>query len=583
MGRYIDNLGVTRYEIIVGKHEDYEARGALSAGPHLHHAVTQPNGTVVEDIFTSEINAINYAHIHFNKRGKGSGVGLSNRCPNFHNPNLKWVLALNGHALDYTQDHVPTASDEEFANKDVDPRTLTALASACFYGTDYYSDGIVVHDVSCNSDDDPKHPVAAEPLPPSYTKPDQEIAPIPGAQRYDMGGQLGKFDVSAFSHGDGFIVRHVNSGEIIEVSIFNDKSNIEELNPSIDVDSEAVDAETVILVVLTIPPMPKAIDETSLPITSPENSKHGLVSSLSSWKPYGVSWKSLFRGDDTPEQSLDNDKEEVPDDEPPQRHVVVADMEGHSYVCRVILTRKNEESYSANNMDGLEEDERLAEYPCSPAMFGKSNMPSLNESGGVIIKADLQEPPFNDELGCQVPPIDGGDGDLRSLCQYVEELPNDQKEVVQMVRRGLCNFTFKAVNQRIRHNAEAVIVINSEPDELFVMAGDNMGGVKSHECTDEQVPISVLVSKNDGENMIGIKRFEDIKGNKISATVELSEQNSESSQHFPYVKTAKDTLQIFASNGWGAHAVKQASTTETEKKDFTSGWQLFIMQHNQKM
>lgn len=42
---------------------------------------------------------------------------------------------------------------------------------------------------------------------------------------------------------------------------------------------------------------------------------------------------------------------------------------------------------------------------------------------------------------------------------------------VQLVERGQCNFTEKTLNQYIKRKAAAVIVINSEPMELFCMAG----------------------------------------------------------------------------------------------------------------
>ena len=56
-------------------------------------------------------------------------------------------------------------------------------------------------------------------------------------------GNLGTFDISAFPNGDGFIVRHVDTGELLEVSIFNDDPN-----------SATFGQGAVILVVLTIPP-----------------------------------------------------------------------------------------------------------------------------------------------------------------------------------------------------------------------------------------------------------------------------------------------------------------------------------------
>jgi hypothetical protein len=118
---------------------------------------------------------------------------------------------------------------------DIDERMLTALFSTCFYGTDFYANGIVGDsDLSC---------------PVSDTQDDNENAKmnrsqsdiIPGATRYDMGGSLGAFDVSIFPAGDGFVVMHLDSQALLEVSLFHNYPK-----PGIE--------GRLALVVLTVPP-----------------------------------------------------------------------------------------------------------------------------------------------------------------------------------------------------------------------------------------------------------------------------------------------------------------------------------------
>ena len=45
-----------------------------------------------------------------------------------------------------------------------------------------------------------------------------------GAQRIDLGGSLGSFDVSVFQQGIGFFVKHINNGDSIEVNVFEDNA-----------------------------------------------------------------------------------------------------------------------------------------------------------------------------------------------------------------------------------------------------------------------------------------------------------------------------------------------------------------------
>ena len=236
----------------------------FDSGPPFrrHMAEISPHG-----IFASEINQ---AHYQYDDRGKGNGKMLSKRCPNFYHPDLQWIHALHGDALEYNAAH--SVSRESSASRDdTDERMLTALASACFHGTDFYAEGIVEDkNMRCHIGDAPEYTASEQKIRNEkrlQTSADQ----IPGAIRYNMGEELGYFDVSAFPNGDGFVVRHVDSQELVQVSIFQNDTT---LHPS-------EDESTVVMVILT-PPQPA------------KGGYAKVVNAHSSLPPRAVfSWKSL--------------------------------------------------------------------------------------------------------------------------------------------------------------------------------------------------------------------------------------------------------------------------------------------------
>lgn len=163
-------------------------------------------------IFSSEISTINLAHYRFDQLGKGSGKGPGEYCRNYHHPDLQWTHALHGDLLDYTVSHGHPVDH-------VDKRMLTALSSVCFYGTNYYANGGVEDsDKICSVSGAPNYPTSTKS---SDIKNTNRLDSIPGSTRYEMGGGLGAFDVSLFPGGEGFVVRQVNSQELLEVSLFH--------------------------------------------------------------------------------------------------------------------------------------------------------------------------------------------------------------------------------------------------------------------------------------------------------------------------------------------------------------------------
>lgn len=125
-----------------------------------------------------------------------------------------------------------------------------------------------------------------------------------------------------------------------------------------------------------------------------------------------------------------------------------------------------------------------------------------------------------------------------------------------------------------------MIVINTNPVELFCMAGDKEVTSSPDGCSQMDLPAAVLVTGHDGDWLLDLVEWEkkDISG--ITATVNISKQNDEDIVgRFPYVKGSENTLQVFAANGWGAQAVRQEEEGNNDDS-ITTGWQLFITAHN---
>lgn len=128
--------------------------------------------------------------------------------------------------------------------------------------------------------------------------------------------------------------------------------------------------------------------------------------------------------------------------------------------------------------------------------------------------------------------------------------------------------------------AAAVIVINTIPDELFCMAGDKEISTSPDGCSQMDFPPSVLVTGHDGDWLLDLFEWEKQDLSAITATVSISKQSEEEIVQFPYVKGSENTLQVFASNGWGAQAVRQNEEDNSNDDNINTGWQLFITAHN---
>jgi len=140
--------------------------------------------------------------------------------------------------------------------------------------------------------------------------------------------------------------------------------------------------------------------------------------------------------------------------------------------------------------------------------------------------------------------------------------------------------------QKNDFNAKAVIVINSEEDELFVMSGGSVGRSGSGSL-DASLPPTVLITGADGKDLalLGESMETDdtaevvVKISIVKDQARLSENNKiltvHDNQFWPAIRTMPGTIQIFAKGGWGVHATQRNSNSASGVED----WQLFLIPH----
>jgi hypothetical protein len=398
-----------------------------------------------------------------------------------------------------------------------------------------------------------------------------------------MGGELGYFDVSAFPGGSGFFIQRVESGESLITTLIDDEG-------------KAGGTETYVMVYSH--PGHEKLD-------TAEDSRANLGES-------GSRLGSMSNSERT-EAEVTTIME---------RSVLVADLQGNAFVCQIEIV----ESKIGLEQDGVEvcsegdeeectsESEKvIARYPCAPALFGPTHMSELAVAGGIMVQASIRGPELGEEYGCINKRYDGvGEEYMPMDIQNEEdsspnsiphthsdqstELDDDtiqdafsaqtcKNTVVQLLQRGVCTFQEKSMNQRKSFNAEAVIMINSERDELFVMSG---GGSEDPEYSDnDNFPATVLVTGSDGQHMLDVvNSFESNDVSQLLARVSLIREeieivesdNSfavEGNKHWPAIRVQSEVLQIFAQGGWGVHAVPKNDKTKSGSLE----WQLYLMQH----
>ena len=121
--------------------------------------------------------------------------------------------------------------------------------------------------------------------------------------------------------------------------------------------------------------------------------------------------------------------------------------------------------------------------------------------------------------------------------------------------------------------------MNTENRRLFIMAGVL---TKSQEMSNTEEPISVLVTKDDGEEIMNIVDRYGVEDKSIIASVRViprsahgqivkGPDNTKQKMKWPMVITSPGNIQVHSSQGWGVGAVKE--------KDI---WQIMLLENQYK-
>ena len=248
------------------------------------------------------------------------------------------------------------------------------------------------------------------------------------------------------------------------------------------------------------------------------------------------------------------------------KRAVISDFKSNAFHCEVLLKK----TYKEDNERYREGKQIIAQYPCSCASFGPTRLRALRRTRGIEVEAKIFPPRWAEEKGCYKP--DTRPAENESKGNNNPPTPG----IIQMVLRGECPFQQKAINQKVRHDAKAVVVVNTNPNQLFMMSAED-------DSYDEVTPLTVLIDKEDGRDAIRKLRERDIIGEQdfdIICTVRVRPQIHEKGRgEWPLVATSPSAMQMFASKDWGLHVVAQNPSTigkdETHHDD--QNWQVFII------
>jgi mannosidase alpha-like ER degradation enhancer 2 len=522
------------------------------------------------DFFGETLTGGNLAHLSFKKLGQG--YLLTKACPNYYASDLLWIRALNGGATDYADTYISTVQDE-VGESNSRFYMLGAADALAIHGSGLYVAQVFGTSQNC--------PVREEPKETSGVTKQGRGQGQEGKDRFDLGEDLGSFDVSAFPGGSGFFIQRVESGETVITTLIDDGTT----------------NEAFMMVYAS-------------PGTSADESDQ--EQSSKNWRLSNSRLASMFK---------------VRNKEPgivgtlSDRSVVMADLKGNVYVCQIEIIRiKNGAKQESSNDDDStsEEDDAkliLARYPCAPALFGPTHISRLVATDGLVVEAVIRPPVTGDEYGCMK--VDSDDAQVDFMPRILEkdervpslvnqdltdgennnkmELRDDdvdddddgqgscQNKVVQLLHRGVCTFQEKAMNQKNNFNAEAVIMINSEEEELFVMSG----GAEDNQVAEQDIyPATVLVTGADGDEMLHLIQIatpDDGSAANLLVRVSLIRQDTKleetgglfsisGNKFWPAIRASSDSLQIFAKGGWGVHAVQRGGNPNVE-------WQLYLLRH----
>ncbi len=470
------------------------------------------------DVFSERLNTLNPAFLTFRKLG--NEAELTNSCPNLYASNFLWIRALNGGITDYS-DSFQSRKSEEFFVTESDIIQLGSIDALALHGAGVHIQAL--YDAFFQKRNPVQGDEGIKDVSSSTQKEDNDVRSP--STRFDMGDDLGSFDVSAFPGGSGFFVQHVDSGETVVTTL--------------------IDEEPLI------------------------NAGQG---------PLILVYSSSDPGTDNTKVDSDNSVAK-----PSPRAVVLADTHGNSYACEVrIVESKIDSTCDAGGSEI--EDTILHRFPCSPALFGPTRTSHLQKVESIDLEAEVRPSTANDKYGCGRFSMElaskGG-----SLESNTPDLVDDKKEaVISLVQRGDCTFQEKAFHKKFTEGAKGVIVVNNNKgDDLFVMSG---GGSEELAKLDlEDYPVTVLVTWDDGQKIqkaINKKSGDARVSAKISLVQDQVPADVESiggdiaSKFWPRVKANHESLQIYSRSGWGVHAVQVFTDDDATELQ----WQLYLLQHN---
>ena len=498
--------------------EAYYSQHDSSLSTAVERLFPNDNGFSPFDVYNERIHSLNPTYLTFRKLGNGKD--LTSSCPNFYSSNFLWLRALNGGISDYS-DSFKSRTDDEFLVSESDIIQLGSVDALALHGAGVHIQSLYDAFFQIrNPQENQKGSDVASSSSSHNREPEQDGS---GVTRFDMGDDIGSFDISAFPGGSGFFVQHVQSGETMVATM-------------IAAEESSLDSEGPLILVYS------TTSDTSVEATS-------------------------ISGDDS------------------HRSVVLADVDGNSYSCQVQIMESKihvDEDMTCHTQAGTSRDCSSSEtrdkivhqFPCSPALFGPTHTSHLRKVDLIEVEAKIRQSSANDKHGCGRFSMSGGNQWSRA---------KNKSPVVSFVDRGDCTFQEKAFNQKFTQGSEAVIVVNSnQGDDLFVMSGG--GSEEIYKLDHADYPVTVLVTWADGQKVL--KTLEE-NANKInvgvSARISLikdwvppeSEVEGNNSKFWPRVTANPEALQIYSKSGWGIHAVQSFTDSETEVQ-----WQLYLMRHN---
>jgi mannosidase alpha-like ER degradation enhancer 2 len=507
-----------------------------------------PHQTI--DMFGETLTGSNAAHVAL--RDLGLGANLQRACPNTYGYRWWWQQALNGGAIDYTDVYVSVVSDVSASSETMTISHFTQLGAADAIGAlgsgvyvgERDDDGLTCPiDISGSSSSDTEEKVSQEEKTEATGESsDSNIS----NEMMSLSEKIGPFEVSKLPGGSGFSLRRIRSGEYLATSIVYD------------------------------------LDEANEPLT--------------------MVYSSLLRGSDPmqdPHAKVQANEARPQNDEESlyHRRLMFADFDDNVFSCEVNIIRTKPTATSLG--DDFDDSETLLwTMPCAPAMFGPSRISILKEQERTIIEAVVVAPGEDNHMGCRGPPQTSTEG---QTCNHSKKFPTDvvgsvadsnlaviesdsfcKNSSIHVVQRGGCTFFKKAINMQKMWGADAVIVVNSPDDEFFLMSGVD----ETKEIDSGDVPLTVLISASDGENLlssiinrdpddeefifarIAIQRRQQSvnrEGKIINAEGEVKENDI----YWPVVISNRDSLHILAENDWGIQATSQGVD-----------WQLKLVMHS---